>query len=207
MPVQPLPPVQIPSLGAGAIGTTPNYQDGATTSLGFSLNVPPVQAANLLLLNEILAQFVTPNDLPNLVLVKTAVITVSSAQLQSLFTQPVLLLAGIPGTFLDMISCTMEYIAGPTAYTVGASDKMTVQLGTSYSSPIDDPFDNLYAAGFLDQTTSQVCGFINATGIDVIPSAAVNGQSVYLVYGGGASGPVGGNGSLKLTISFNQFAL
>lgn len=204
MPVQPLPPVQIATLGAGS--NPPPYQTGATTSLGFSLNVPPVEAANLQLLNQILAQFVTPNDLPNLTIVKTQVFTVSASQLLNLVNAPVLLLPGIPGTFTQMISCIVEYVAGSVAYTVPFSYNFQVQLGGSAAAPVETPFTEFPGQGFVDQPTSQVVALLNSFTQDQLVSSQANNVGIYLT-----SPSLGnlssGNGTLKISISYDAFVL
>jgi hypothetical protein len=149
------------------------------------------------------------NQLPALALVKTTEINISSAQLLALFNTPVLLVPGIPGTFLDMISATIEYVAGSIPYNVGivANDNLAIQIGPSYTFPLDNPFAPLLAKGFIDQPVSMVAGLINSTSVDTIVSSTVNGQGVYLTYGGGGSGPTLGNGTLRLTVSYNSFVL
>jgi hypothetical protein len=120
---------------------------------------------------------------------------------------PVQLIAGVPGTFLVLVNAVVELVAGTVPYTCGASDEITIQLGSSFSVPIDASFNPPSAQGFLDQPESMVSAFINGTLGESLVSSAVNSAGVYLTYGGGAHGPTSGNGTLRGTVTYNSFVL
>lgn len=136
---------------------------------------------------------------------QTVEINVSSALLKNLVATPLLILPGRPGIFFNLISATIEYVFGGTKYTVNPATEWQIQVGSSYAAPGFAPFEQITPMGFFDQTASQVAGLINGTLVEITPSSSVNGVGIYLT----SSGPnlTAGNGTAKITVSFNPFVL
>ena len=137
-------------------------------------------------------------------LVQTLTIAITRPQILALATAPILLLPGTPGVFFSMVAAVVELIAGTIPYSVGGAN-LQIQIGNSFNFPLNAPFEEITAAGFLDQSVNTVAGLINGTLVEVQTSSSVSGQGIYLT----SSGPnvTLGNGTLKITVTYNAFVL
>jgi hypothetical protein len=131
---------------------------------------------------------------------------VTSAQLKALNTTSVQLVAGVVGHYFSPIQATVEYVFGTTAYTVGGFSSFSIGIGATANEVLLGGFNT---AGFVDQTFSQVMtvpiGSTNVTQINAITD--VTGLGIYLETLPGGSALTLGNGTLKITVIYQDTTL
>jgi hypothetical protein len=143
----------------------------------------------------------------------TSTTVLTSSQLLSLNSSPVLLAPGIPGTIVDIRSIYLEMNPGGSVYTVGALDSLCLLTGTITGGvPSTSSFLNyqlLLATGFVNSATA-ISTFLGQWWADSnAPLSVVEGQGIYAFQYSIASGfPLGsnwtgGNGTLKITINYS----
>ena len=137
--------------------------------------------------------FVTPSKLETRITsFDTVTISLSSAQLLTLWTTPILAVAGVAGKIVQLLGVVYSYSYGSATYTNG--DKITLKEETS--------------------ATSLHAGFdINAVGASIIKTQTpitavtrVSGKGVY-VYNAGTENYITGNGTVKLIITYRMVTI
>ena len=79
----------------------------------------------------------------------------SSAQLLTLNSAPVLLIPGKTGCLIELQSMYFRYFHGTTQFNPGANDFISVYFGPAVpSNPVVPPYI-MFAQGFVDQTVDQ----------------------------------------------------
>ena len=144
----------------------------------------------------------------------TAEVSLTSAQLLTLHSSPVLLAPGVPGTIIDIKSIYIEYLPGTVAYTVGASDWVTILTGSIPNALLAGNQFVVTANGFFNSLTSMAnFGYSWWSGPFVggsaTPLSVVEGSGIYLYQfdsndaslADGANW-TGGNGSCKVCITY-----
>jgi hypothetical protein len=142
-------------------------------------------------------------------LVKTATITLSSAQVLALNSTPVQVVSGIAGHHLSLQWLVAEYISGGIGFTPGGGT-FRVQLGSTVGTPIGSgfiPFSALVLSGTTNDLTDGYAAGTNGTnGVGAaITSASTTGQGIFAVCSSGP--PLAGNGTIKITVSYLDFTL
>jgi hypothetical protein len=142
-------------------------------------------------------------------LVKTATITLSSAQILALNSTPIQVVAGIAGHHLSLQWLVAEYVSGGTGFTPGGGT-FRVQLGSTVGTPIGSgfiPFSALVLSGTTNDLTDGYAAGTNGTnGVGAaITSASTTGQGIFAVCSSGP--PLAGNGTIKITVSYLDFTL
>ena len=89
---------------------------------------------------------------PNL----TATVAVTSTQIKSMFTNPVLLVPGKTGCIVDLKSSWLVYHKGTIVYNPGAQDGLVFITGVLPNAFLNYVGDIVQAQGFCDQTTDQI---------------------------------------------------
>lgn len=140
----------------------------------------------------------------------TAVVTISAAQIKTLFSAPVLLVPGKTGCIVDIKSLILVYHAGSVAFNPSGDDILGAITGSLPNSFLATGF---FAAGFCDQSSDQINWVENwwnpGNGIGSnLPLSDVIGSGIYLfqynvgdVWPGGANWTLG-NGTFTAYIEY-----
>lgn len=129
--------------------------------------------------------------------VQTATVTLTAAQLQHLKGTPVQLIpAPGPGRVIFNIGQQFQYKFGTTPYSVAADGKFSVYISSNRRS---GGF-HLNAAGFLDQSTSQLASGVNTGTLSISQSSGDN--SPLVIANSGSEEFADGDGSVIVTVYY-----
>ena len=134
--------------------------------------------------------------------VQTATVTLSSAQVRSLQGTPVQLIAapGI-GQALAPISVVFQYKAGSSPYSLPGSGHLLTYVGGNQNL-----VTQVSAAGFLDQSTSQVFMSEGVGGIGSSPQGSLENAAIMASNDGSAEW-TNGDGTVTITVYYTVVAL
>jgi hypothetical protein len=134
--------------------------------------------------------------------VQTASVTLTSAQLRSLHGSPVQLIAA-PGTgqALAPISVVFQYKAGSSVYTIPGGGRLAL-----YISAPQNLVTQVSAAGFLDQSTSQIFMSEGIGGIGSSPQGTLENASM-MAANDGSTEWTNGDGTVTITVYYTIVAL
>ena len=125
-------------------------------------------------------------------------ITVSSAQLLALFTTPrVIVAAPAAGSYIQVKTFVMFYDYGGTAY-ANVGNNIQIRYASSSGYQIGA---NLFASGFLNQTSDQIYEGNLVGSIFQQAATSIVGQQLVLWYA--TSNLTTGNGVVRVVISYN----
>ncbi len=128
--------------------------------------------------------------------IQTATVTLTATQLQHLKTAPVELVPapGAGKVILD-VSQQFQYKFGTTPYTVSADGKFSVYISSANSAGF-----YLNAAGFLDQSTSQLASGANSGTSSTSQSSGEN--SPLMIRNVGSQEFADGDGTVAITVYY-----
>jgi hypothetical protein len=134
--------------------------------------------------------------------VQTASVTLTSAQLQHLKGAPVQLVSAPgAGNVLNVVSASIQYKAGNTAYSIPSGGNIAVSLGAA----ADKRLIFTPARDFIDQTTDQLY-MSPANGIGPSASATIANQDLRVSNDGNAEW-TNGDGTVTITVYYTVVAL
>ena len=136
----------------------------------------------------------------------SATVTVTSAQLKALNTTSVQLVAGVAGHYFSPIQATVEYVFGTPAYTIVGNPQLDIGIGASGAEQL---LSSVGCSNFVDQTFSQVVTLEIATAgsPNVNAVSDVTGLGIYLETTGISGSLTLGNGTLKITVIYQDTTL
>jgi hypothetical protein len=131
----------------------------------------------------------------------TDTVTLSTAQLQALREDPVILVAAPgEGSYIKAASATLQYNYGTTNFP-GGQGRLQITLGPYARTSPMCVFDGILKAGFLDQDADQTV-LLQAN--DYEPSWNVDNQDLEIINFGLAL--IEGDGTLTVTVTYDVVA-
>jgi hypothetical protein len=148
-----------------------------------------------LLLGMSFAQTSTP--------IQTASLTLSAAQIQHLMASP-LEIVSAPGVgkALNVMTATMQYKSGSSAYTIPSGGNVSLSVGPSSGTTV---VVFVPALGFIDRTVDQFY-MSPANGIGPASVQSFANQDLEVSNTGGAEW-TGGDGTLTITVTYTIVSL